>query len=179
MRRRLLLFIPLILVLGFAFLLWRGLQHNPNDQDNAIIGRPLPDATATDLLEPTRQVALRSLRGKPFVLNVWASWCPNCRAEHPFLMRLAQKVDLHGLAYRDRPDAARDWLARSGNPFKSVLNDQQGSIALELGVYGTPETLLFSGDGVLLARYTGEMTDEIWAKTFAPRLATTAGGKTP
>ena len=92
------------------------------------------------------------------MLNVWASWCPNCRAEHPLLGELASAVPLYGLNYRDKGDAARAWLIEAGNPYRAVLADPDGRLALELGVYGTPETYLFAGDGTLLTRHTGLLT---------------------
>ncbi len=169
--RRLFLFIPLLLAVGFGVLLWKGLGQNPNNQDNAIVGRTLPDIRSTDLFIPSQHIDLRSYLGKPFVLNVWASWCVNCRAEHQFLVRLSETVPIYGINYRDKPEAARRWLEQTGNPYRSVLNDEQGKLALELGVYGTPETLLFSSDGILLARYTGALDEKIWADVFAPRLS--------
>ncbi len=105
------------------------------------------------------------------MLNVWASWCPNCRAEHPLLGELAGSVPLYGLNYRDKGDAARAWLIQAGNPYRAVLADPDGRLALELGVYGTPETYLFAGDGTLLTRHTGELTREVWQRQFAPLLA--------
>ncbi len=113
----------------------------------------------------------RRSRGEPFVLNVWASWCTNCRAEHPLLSELAGTVPLYGLNYRDKGDAARAWLIQAGNPYRAVLADPDGKLALELGVYGTPETYLFAGDGTLLTRHTGLLTREIWQRQFAPLLA--------
>ncbi|MNC04441.1 Thiol:disulfide interchange protein DsbE [compost metagenome] len=105
------------------------------------------------------------------MLNVWASWCPNCRAEHSLLGDLANAVPLYGLNYRDKGDAAHAWLAQAGNPYRAVLADPDGRLALELGVYGTPETYLFAGDGTLLTRHTGLLTREIWQRQFAPLLA--------
>lgn len=169
--RRLFLFIPLILVVGFSLTLWRGLGVNPNNQDNAVIGRALPDYTLPDLMQPEKTVSLQSLRGKPLVLNVWASWCDTCRAEHPYLSTVAGLVPLYGISYRDKPEAARKWLAQSGNPYLAVLDDANGKLSIELGVYGTPETMLYSADGTLLARFTGELNADVWARIFQPRLA--------
>lgn len=173
--RRLLLFIPLLLVVGFSLILWRGIGQDPNNQDDAILGRPLPDISAENLLSPGQSVSLHSLAGKPLILNVWASWCPNCKAEHQFLMRLSRTAKIYGISYRDKPEAARNWLERAGNPFQMVLDDQQGKLAIELGVYGTPETLLYSAEGRLVARYTGTLTEDIWSKVFVPLLPAAFG----
>lgn len=125
--------------------------------DEATLGRTLPAWQSDNLLDG-RPIQTASLKGEPFVLNVWASWCTNCRAEHPLLSELAGTVPLYGLNYRDKGDAARAWLIRAGNPYRAVLADPDGKLALELGVYGTPETYLFDADGALLARHTGELT---------------------
>ncbi|TNI81013.1 thiol:disulfide interchange protein [Aeromonas veronii] len=169
MRSRLRLFIPLLLTLSLGALLWLGLGNNPYSQDEATLGRTLP-AWQSDNLLGGSPIQTASLKGEPFVLNVWASWCTNCRAEHPLLSELAATVPLYGLNYRDKGDAARAWLIQAGNPYRAVLADPNGKLALELGIYGTPETYLFDADSTLLARHTGELTNEIWLLQFAPLL---------
>ncbi|MFM5599453.1 DsbE family thiol:disulfide interchange protein [Aeromonas veronii] len=169
MRSRLRLFLPLLLTLGLGALLWLGLGNNPYSQDEATLGRTLP-AWQSDNLLGGSQIQTTSLKGEPFVLNVWASWCVNCRAEHPLLSELAGTVPLYGLNYRDKREAARAWLIQAGNPYRAVLADPDGKLALELGVYGTPETYLFDADGALLTRHTGLLTQEIWQRQVAPLL---------
>ena len=169
MRSRLRLFLPLLLTLSLGALLWLGLGQDPYRQDEATLGRTLPAWQSDNLLDG-RPIQTASLTGEPFVLNVWASWCANCRAEHPLLSELAGTVPLYGLNYRDKRDAARAWLIQAGNPYRAVLTDPDGKLALELGVYGTPETYLFDADGTLLARHTGELTKGIWLRQFAPLL---------
>ncbi len=170
MSPRLRLFLPLIVTLGLGALLWLGLGNNPYSQDEAVAGRTLPAWQSDNLLDGGL-IHTASLKGEPFVLNVWASWCPSCRAEHPLLSELASTVPLFGLNYRDKGEAARAWLAQAGNPYRTVLADPDGKLAMELGVYGTPETYLFAGDGTLLSRHTGELTKEVWQRQFAPLLA--------
>jgi cytochrome c biogenesis protein CcmG, thiol:disulfide interchange protein DsbE len=170
MRSRLRLFLPLLLSLGLGALLWLGLGNNPYRQDEATLGRNLPHWQSEDLFGGP-PIRTQSLKGEPFLLNVWASWCPNCRAEHPLFNELADIVPLYGLNYRDKGDAARAWLADAGNPYRAVLADPHGRLALELGVYGTPETYLFAADGTLIARHTGELTRAIWQRQFVPLLA--------
>ncbi len=165
-------FLPLILILIFSPVLWIALNHNPNNQDNATLGRRLPDSQAENILQSGQKIALSSLKGKPFILNIWASWCPNCRAEHAFLMEISSKYTLYGITYRDRPEAAKQWLAQQGNPFQIVLDDQKGNLSIDLGVYGTPETLLFDAEGILRARYTGLLTRDVWNSIFVPHLKT-------
>ena len=170
MNARLRLFVPLVLTLGLGALLCLGLGNNPYSQDEAVAGRTLPAWQSDDLLGGA-PIHTAALKGEPFVLNVWSSWCPNCRAEHSLLGELASAVPLYGLNYRDKGDPARAWLTEAGNPYRAVLADPDGRLALELGVYGTPETYLFAGDGTLLTRHTGLLTREIWQRQFAPLLA--------
>ncbi|MGL5324349.1 MAG: DsbE family thiol:disulfide interchange protein [Aeromonas sp.] len=169
MRSRLRLFLPLLLTLGLGALLLLGLGNNPYSQDEATQGRTLPTWQSENLLGGVA-IDTASLKGEPFVLNVWASWCVNCRAEHSLLGELARTVPLYGLNYRDKGDAARAWLMEAGNPYRAVLADPDGKLALELGVYGTPETYLFDADGALLTRHTGLLTREIWQRQFVPLL---------
>ncbi|WP_434662567.1 DsbE family thiol:disulfide interchange protein [Aeromonas sp. NJAU223] len=167
---RLRLFIPLLLSLVLGTLLWLGLGQDPYRQDDATLGRSLPAWQSENLLDGAA-IDTASLKGEPFLLNVWASWCPACRAEHGVLKELAGTVPLYGLNYRDKGDAARAWLSQAGNPYRAVLADPDGKLALELGVYGTPETYLFAADGTLLSRHTGELTREIWQRQFLPLLS--------
>ncbi len=169
--RRLMLFIPLLLSVLLIGVLWLGLGRDPYTQNSAVVGKTLPDLSGPDLFDEDRSIALHSLKGRPFLLNVWASWCANCRSEHDLLIALSQQVPVYGLNYRDKPASARAWLDDAGNPYTLVVNDQDGQIALSLGVYGTPETWLFSADGTVLARYTGVLTEEIWRRHFAGLLA--------
>ena len=181
MSARLRLFIPLGITLCLGLLLWLGLGNNPYSQDDATLGRSLPSWQSQDLFSD-RFIHTDDLKGKPFVLNVWASWCPACRAEHPLLVELADSVTLYGLNYRDKAEAARNWLREAGNPYQAVLADPDGKLALELGVYGTPETYLFGADGTLIARHTGELTRDIWQRQFVPLLAEAhakAAGQSP
>lgn len=178
MSPRLRLFLPLIVTLGLGGLLWLGLGKDPYRQDEATLGRTLPAWQSDNLLDD-RPIDTAALKGEPFVLNVWASWCPSCRAEHPLLAELAGTVPLYGLNYRDKGDAARAWLELAGNPYRAVLTDPDGRLALELGVYGTPETYLFAADGTLLTRHTGELTKEVWQRQFASLLARARAQPTP
>lgn len=166
---RLRLFIPLALILGFGALLWLGLGNDPYRQDDATLGRSLPDFESENLFGGA-PIHTDALKGEPFVLNVWASWCPACRAEHPLLSELAASMPLYGLNYRDKGEAARAWLTEAGNPYRAVLSDPDGRLALTLGVYGTPETYLFDANGTLLARHTGELTRALWQRQFMPLL---------
>ncbi len=169
LKSRLKLFLPLLALLALGLMLLVGLRHDPSQLNLIQQGKPLPSFQIADLLQPSKQIDNRTLPKQPFLLNVWGSWCPSCIAEHSFLMTLKQQgVPIYGLNYRDNPQAARQMLISKGNPFIQVLNDHDGKLALQLGVYGAPETYLIDGDGIIRFRYAGELNQQVWQQQFLP-----------
>ncbi len=103
-----------------------------------------------------------------FLINVWASWCITCRVEHGFLVNLSnQNIPIIGLNYKDEKENAIEWIERFGDPYKFIIHDLKGELALDLGVTGAPETFLVS-NGTLIAHYRGEVNDMIWKDVFMP-----------
>ena len=103
-----------------------------------------------------------------FILNVWASWCITCRVEHPYLSKLNQDgIKIIGLNYKDDRGAAVEWINKFGNPYDLIIHDLKGSLALDMGVTGAPETFLIN-DGIVVAHYQGEVNESIWNKVFKP-----------
>lgn len=164
---RLIRWLPLLLGLGLLLLLWHALTPAQVD-DEAGLNRPLPELTLTTL--EGQRLSTAQLLGRPFLLNIWASWCANCRSEHPLLLEIGQSLPILGISYRDKPAAARAWLESAGNPYQLVLDDGDGALGLALGVVGTPESWLVSADGRLLARHRGVLTKEAWQRHFLPLL---------
>ena len=118
-------------------------------------------------LENTKLIDNDEIKGS-FILNVWASWCITCRVEHPFLMNLKnQGIKIIGLNYKDERSDAIQWLDKYGNPYEIIVHDLKGSLALDLGVTGAPETFLVS-NGKVVAHYQGEVNDAIWSNVFLP-----------
>ena len=118
-------------------------------------------------LENTKLIDNDKIKGS-FILNVWASWCITCRVEHPFLMNLKnQGIKIIGLNYKDERSDAIQWLDKYGNPYEITVHDLKGSLALDLGVTGAPETFLVS-NGKVVAHYQGEVNDAIWSNVFLP-----------
>ena len=117
-----------------------------------------------------RLKALRDeLKGQPALLNVWATWCPTCKAEHEMLNRLAaQGVAIYGINYKDDSAAAREWLQRLGNPYRFNIEDPQGSLGIDLGVYGAPETFLLDKQGIIRAKHVGAIDENVWRSKLAP-----------
>lgn len=177
--RRPWMLIPLILFLGLAGLFLKTLYDKKNLQDlaidpsalpSALIGKPVPAFALPSLDEPGRTLTEQDLRGEVALVNVWATWCPTCRAEHAMFNKLAsQGVTIHGVNYKDNSEAARRWLEELGNPYQLNVEDPQGSLGINLGVYGAPETFLIDADGVIHYKYIGAVDERVWADQLGPR----------
>ena len=133
MRRFLL---PLGVFLVLVVFLGVGLRLNPREVPSPFIGKPAPPFKLSQLHAPERSIAPEDLRGEVWLLNVWASWCVSCRAEHPVLLELARRkaVPLIGLDYKDDREAGRDWLARNGDPYLLLAWDGDGRVGIDYGV---------------------------------------------
>lgn len=162
-------FIPIALFLLLSLFLWRGLSLDPHHLPSVHVGRQLPDFRIPELTDPNKVFTSSQLRNQVLLLNVWASWCEACVEEQAFMLQLArQGVPLYGLNYKDQPIDARNWLAQWGNPYNNIGQDTQGKIAIDLGVYGAPETFVIDKQGVIRYRHVGIMTAEVWEQTIAP-----------
>jgi cytochrome c biogenesis protein CcmG/thiol:disulfide interchange protein DsbE len=171
---RLLLALPLVgflaLAAVFAFRVTDGKDRSV--VPSALIGRTVPAETFPSLLDTVPGFGPDRLEGRVSLVNVFASWCAPCRVEHPKLMELSERPDLHivGLNYKDRLPQARSFLAELGNPYDAVGVDPQGRKAIEWGVYGVPETFIVDADGVIRAKHVGPLTDEALAGDFGDTL---------
>lgn len=134
------------------------------------VGKPVPSFDLPSLTERDVRFNQELFHGEVSLLNVWASWCGICKKEHPYLTQLSKNQELNviGLNYRDDKYAALDVLDQTGNPYKGVIYDPRGELALDLGVYGTPETYLIDHNGTILFRYIGALNDAVWQKHFEP-----------
>jgi len=164
--------IPIIALLALigmgVFLLTREQQRETFSEGR--IGRPAPVYTLASL-DGGDPVASASRAGRPYVINVFASWCPPCRAEHPQLMALqAGGVDVVGIAYKDRPAATVRFLTDLGDPFSDVGIDADGRLGLELGIIGPPETFVIGADGTIVAVHRGPLTPQVVEEEILPAL---------
>lgn len=168
--KRLLLFLPLFIVVGLGSFLWKGLYLNPKALPSALIDKPVPPFELPWLEKPGQTLTQEALKGKVSLLNVWATWCPSCRTEHPFLMELAhrRKIPIYGVDYKDETTAANRWLSELGNPYVANIIDEKGSLGLDLGVYGAPETFIVDKKGIVRYRHAGPLTDAIWKRDLLP-----------
>lgn len=145
-----------------------GLENKNTNKAEVSVVKQLPAFDAPDLLDPNSRVTQQDFLISDYkLLNVWASWCGICLSEHAFLKNLAQQgVPIYGLNYRDESRAATRYLQQHGNPFVKVAQDPQGSVALDLGVIGTPETYLINSAGEIVFKYSGQLTQEKWQRYF-------------
>ena len=164
--------LPLALFGVLAYFLFSGLSLNPREVPSPFIGKPAPGFALTRLDQPEVTLQRDDLLGKPWVLNVWASWCAPCRDEHPLVKDLARRWDVTviGLNYKDRPGDAQQWLARLGNPYAATLVDFDGKVGIDYGVYGVPETFVIDAQGVVRFKHTGPITPASLKDKLEPAL---------
>ena len=159
MKRYLLPLLVFLVLVGFFAV---GLRLNPREVPSPLIGKPAPAFELALLGAPDQKLAMQSLKGQVWVLNVWASWCVPCRVEHPLVTELAKTggVPVYGLNYKDKPGDATAWLGRFGNPYAATLSDLDGRVGIDYGVYGVPETFVVDKQGVIRLKHIGPMTPE-------------------
>ena len=168
--------LPLAVFAALALLLAAGvwLSRNPDREalPSPLIGKPAPAFSLPVLHEPGRLVTSGQLRGAPYLLNVWGSWCPECRNEHPVLTRFAESKRLRVIGYnwKDEHADAMRWLEQFGNPYWLVLVDYEGSKAIDWGIYGAPETFLVDADGIVHWKHVGPLSDAIIRDELLPEL---------
>lgn len=168
--------IPLIVFVAIGFLLYSGIGKDPRLVPSPLVGKPIPEFSAPALHDPTRIVTRASLLGTPYLLNVFGSWCPSCREEHPVLAEFAKRgaFKLVGFNWKDQPEDAERWLAQFGDPYAEIITDLDGRLGIDFGVYGAPETFVISADGMVLHKHVGPLDPETIEKEILPLLA---GGK--
>jgi cytochrome c biogenesis protein CcmG/thiol:disulfide interchange protein DsbE len=166
--------IPLGLFLALASFLAVGLSRDPHEIPSPLVGRQAPlfalPQLATDAGAPKGRFSPADMRGKVWMLNVWASWCGSCREEHPVLMDLARTgtVPLIGLDYKDGAAEARALLAQNGDPYLLSAVDRDGRVGMDYGVYGVPETSVIDKAGLIRYKQIGPVTDEVLRTKILP-----------
>lgn len=164
-------FFALVALLGFG--IWWNTHHESNEVPSPLIGKPAPEFTLPLLYDSTKSLSKHDLLGKPYLVNVFGSWCVTCRYEHPVLMAEAKQfgVPLIGLAWKDKPEDSKRWLEQFGNPYDTIVSDADGRAGIEFGVYGAPETFLVDAQGTIRYKRIGMLTPELIASELKPQLA--------
>lgn len=167
---RLSAYLPLLAFLGVVVLFGIGLTLNPREIPSPLIGRPLPVFDLPPVKGRNAGLSSADLKGEVSLVNVFASWCTACRAEHPLLMGLKQSgvVPIHGLNYKDMPADAEKWLSELGDPYTRTGADINGRVGIEWGVYGVPETFVIDRDGRIAYKHIGALTPEALRNKIIP-----------
>ena len=147
-----------------------GLTRDPGTLPSALLDKPAPEFALPPLIPEKPGLATADLKGKPVLVNVWASWCVPCRAEHPLLIRLAREVPIFGFNYKDKAEDAKRFLAELGDPYVRIGTDPSGRAGIDWGVYGVPETFVIDADGRIRHRHVGPLTERAIAETIRPLL---------
>ncbi len=160
MRARIIFLLPLVVFLGLALWFAIGLTRDPSVLPSALIDKPVPEFELPAQLDDVPGLATGDFGGEVVLVNVFASWCLPCRAEHPILMRLAEEkiVPVFGLNWKDEKADATAWLAELGNPYARIGHDLSGRIGIDWGVYGVPETYIVDAQGRIRYKKTGQLT---------------------
>lgn len=167
-----LIFLSLCAVFGWMLYRTGAEGYNVRVLPSPLIGKQAPGFRLPSLENPEQFVDSRDFAGKPYVLNVWGTWCIECRYEHPVLLEIAREnlVPIVGLDIKDDRDEALRWLRTLGNPYAANAFDEEGRVGLDWGVYGAPETFLIGADGTVLYKHVGPVTMQVWRQHFTPRL---------
>ena len=165
--------IPLVIFAVLVVLLGVGLSLDPREVPSPFIGKPAPQFALPRLDDQLRTISPAEMKGQVWLLNVWASWCTSCRAEHEVIKQLARSgvnVPIIGLNYKDEPTDAVAWLNMFGNPYMTTAVDRQGLVGIDYGVYGVPETFVIDKKGIIRYKQIGPVTEEALQDKLLPML---------
>jgi cytochrome c biogenesis protein CcmG/thiol:disulfide interchange protein DsbE len=162
--------IPLVVFVLLASFFAVGLVRDPREVPSPFIGKTAPAFKLEQLHDAKLAFAPEDLKGKVWLLNVWASWCVSCRVEHPLLVEMSKRgvVPIVGLNYKDRREDGLGWLAKFGNPYALSAFDGDGRVGIDYGVYGVPETFVIDKQGVVRYKQIGPLTPEALEKVILP-----------
>lgn len=168
-------FLPLLAFMVLIFLMLFGLSNDPKVIPSPFVGKPAPQFTLPRLFKSNKTISVDEMKGKVWILNLWASWCVSCRAEHAVLTKLInkEKIPTIGLNYKDYGiedygDDAIKWLASLGNPYYAVAVDTKGMAGIDWGVVGVPETFLMDKKGIVRYKITGPVYQKAVDETLLP-----------
>ena len=169
-RRLGLYLLPIAIFAAIGGLLYLGLYRDPTLVPSPLIGKPVPQFALGPVQGREHGLSSRDLRGEVTLVNVFASWCVACRDEHPLLLALEREgvIPIHGLNYKDAPDAAAAWLDTLGDPYARTGADLDGRVGLDWGVYGVPETFVVDRSGHVAYKHIGPVTPRVLDEVILP-----------
>lgn len=162
--------LPLVVFIALVVLLSVGLKLDPKKVPSPLIDKPAPAFSLSTLFDENKTFDPEQMKGKVWLLNVWASWCVSCRQEHPLIVELSRTgvVTVIGLNYKDTRADAKRWLTRMGNAYPASAFDEKGSVGIDWGVYGVPETFVIDKQGIIRYKQIGPVTREALNETILP-----------
>lgn len=168
--------IPIGLFAALLAVFFIGLDRDKETLPSPLVGKPAPQFALPSVEDPSRIVSSRDFAGRPYVVNIWGTWCPGCRQEHDVLLEIARRneVPIIGLDWKDDAQAAQEWLRQLGNPYAATAFDGDGRVSIDWGAYGAPETFLVDANGIIVHKHTGPLSIAAWEADFVPRIK---GGK--
>lgn len=164
--------VPLAVFIVLVAFLWAGLGHDPHEVPSPLVNKPAPAFTLPRLHETGKTFSPADMRGRVWLLNVWASWCVSCREEHPVLVEFAKTriAPIVGLNYKDQNADALRWLTQFGNPYTLSVTDADGRVGIDYGVYGVPETYVIDKAGIIRMKQIGPVTPEVLREKILPKI---------
>ena len=165
--------LPFIVFIALAGFLYVGLHLDPHEVPSPLIDKPAPAFNLPQLHDPSKSFSPEQMKGKVWLLNVWASWCVSCKEEHPILVQLSRQniVPIYGLDYKDKPADAEMTLQGGGDPYTVTATDTDGRIGIDYGVYGVPETYVIDKQGIIRYKQIGPVTPQNLSETILPLVA--------
>ena len=163
--------LPIPIFVIIIYFLYSGLNKDPTLIPSPLIGKLVPEFSSTTLFD-NKVITNKSLIGKPYMLNVWGSWCYGCSLEHNLLIDIYNSgtIDIYGLNYKDNKINAMEWLKNKGNPYRKIIFDNDGSIAIDFGVYGAPETFLVNKNGIIIHKHVGPINQNYYNDVLLPNI---------
>jgi len=173
MTRYLRYLVPLAIFFVLVAFLYRGLSLDPKRVPSPLVGKPMPEFSLPRLQDPAATLSDTDLKGRVSILNIWATWCVSCRAEHEVLLLLAKsdKVDIYGLNYKDERAKAKQWLVQLGDPYVANAFDADGRTGIDWGVYGAPETFIMDREGIIRHKHIGPLSVDALNNEILPQIA--------
>jgi cytochrome c biogenesis protein CcmG/thiol:disulfide interchange protein DsbE len=165
--------LPLVIFLILAGFLYKGLGHNTRDVPSPLVGRAAPAFVLPTLSDANKHFSPQEMRGQVWMLNVWASWCGACKDEHPLLIDLSRQkiLPIVGLDYKDKPEDGQATLRKAGDPYTLVINDADGKVGFDYGVYGVPETYIIDKQGIIRYKLVGAVNRQNLQEIILPLVA--------
>ena len=162
---------PILISIIILYFLYSGLNKDPTLIPSPLIGKSIPEFNSITLIG-NENFTNKDLIGEIFILNVWGSWCFGCKLEHENLVEIYKKntINIYGLNYKDNSELAISWLKERGNPYKAVIFDNNGDIAIDFGVYGAPETFLVNQKGIIIHKHVGPIDQDYYNSVILPVL---------